>query len=195
MQSLAAGTTPVERAILECEDHLKADCWDGEPPFVVLGALANLHAHADRIDEARALVDQALDEVRAAGLAWNVVSAIFVAGVVERSVSNLTQAETHLRTAYELLEAEDDWSFLADCGGWLACVRALLGDVERARRPAQVARRLAKPADPSADLIWRRAHALIAAHDGRHEEAAELSGQALELVRATDVLVAPGEVL
>lgn len=140
MQSLAAGTTPVERAILECEDHLKADCWDGEPPFVVLGALANLHAHADRIDEARALVDQALDEVRAAGLAWNVVSAIFVAGVVERSVSNLTQAETHLRTAYELLEAEDDWSFLADCGGWLACVRALLGDVERARRPAQVAR-------------------------------------------------------
>jgi len=44
-------------------------------------------------------------------------------------------------------------------------------------------------------LIWRRAHALIAAHDGRHEEAAELSGQALELVRATDVLVAPGEVL
>jgi DNA-binding SARP family transcriptional activator len=186
------GTTPVEPAIQECEKQLQADSWGDEEPFA-LGALALLHAHANRIDEARSLARRALEQVRQAGLGWNVASALSMAGGVERIIWNLDEAAAQFRTAYELLEAEDDRSFLADCGGWLACVHALRGDVESARGPAQVARRLAKPTDPSADTIWRRALALVAAHDGRAEEARQLSSEALERVRETDVLAAQGD--
>jgi tetratricopeptide (TPR) repeat protein len=124
-----------------------------------------------------------------------VAGRLFLAGFVERTLWNLADAATHLGTAYALLEAEKDRSFLADCSGWLACVLALRGDAEGARRPAGVARRLANAADPSSDTIWRRAAALVAALDGHPEEAIRRSQEALDRVRETQILVARADTL
>ena len=195
-QCVATGTTPVQAAIAQCQEQLAADCW-GEAGFrPVLHTLADLHAHAGRVQEARAFAQRALDQVRAAGLGGRAVAGgLFIAGVVERTLWNLAEAATHLGTAYALLEAEKDRSFLADCGGWHACVLALGGDAEAARRPAEVSRRLANAADPSSDTIWRRAVALIAALDGHQEEAVRRSQEALDRVREMEIPVAQAETL
>jgi DNA-binding SARP family transcriptional activator len=192
---LAAGAAPIEGAIRACEKQLEADCWGVEGRFGVLGALALLHAHANRPAKARALVEEQFGLIRAVGTRWNLVAATFWAGVVERATGDLEAAATRFRAACTMLEAEDDRSFLADAAGALACVLALRGQTEDARARAQVARRLAQADDVGVQIVWRRAYALVAARDGAAEEACRLSDEALDLTRGSEVLAAHGEAL
>ena len=195
-QCVATGTTPVQAAIAQCQEQLAADCW-GEAGFrPVLHSLADLHAHAGCVQEARAFAQRALDEVLSRGPGRE--------GRRQRPISRRSGGTQRcgiwprlrdLGTAYALLNGGEDRSFLADCSGWLACVLALGGDAEAARRPAEVARRLANAADPSSDTIWRRAVALIAALDGHQEDAVRRSQEALDRVREMEIPVAQAETL
>jgi tetratricopeptide (TPR) repeat protein len=161
----------------------------------VLGALALLHAHANRAAKARELVERMFGLIRQVGTRWNLVSASFSAGGVERATGDLEASATCFRAACTMLEAEDDRSFLGDASGALGCVLALCGELEEARARAQVARRLAQPDDVGVQLVWRRAFALLAAHEGRAEEAVRLSGEALEITRGSEMLTAHGDTL
>ncbi len=194
-QCLATGSTPVDRAIAGCEKQLEAACWGTEGPVVILSALAFLYAQAGRLTEARALIERELTSVRQTGAVWNLVRAIFWAGMAERAAGNLEGAAAHLRTAQTMLEAENDRSFLGDSAGHLACVLALCGEPEEARRLASVARRVAHSDDHAVQTLWRRALALAAAHQGQAEEAMQLSEEALARTRGSEWLTFHGETL
>lgn len=192
---LAYGRTPVNEAIVMCEEHLEASCWGDEGPYGLFGALALLHAQAGRVDDARALSERETAALRRAGNTWGLVTGMATAGVAERAAGNLDEAANNLRTAYTLLESEGDRAFLPQVAGQLACVLALRREHSEARPLAWTARSAALPGDFLAEVLWRRALALVAAHDRQHDEALRLSDEALARTQRSEWLTFHGETL
>jgi tetratricopeptide (TPR) repeat protein len=193
--SHAYGSTPVEQAIPICEEQLAAGIWGEGGPSAVLSALALLHAQAGRLGEARALHERMLEATRTAGLVWEFVNGMVAAGAVERMSGNLDEATDHLRSAYAILEDESDRAFLPEVAGELACVLALRGELDEARRLAEDARANVVSDDLVSDALWRRALALVAAHEGRADEALRLSDESRTRAAESDGLTFRGETL
>lgn len=193
--SLAYGPAPVDQAIPLCEEQLAAGTWGEDGPYGVLGALALLHAQAGRIREARALNDRELAATQGAGVVLAFLNGTAVAGAVERTAGNLEEAATRLRSAYAILEVEGDRAFLPEVAGELACVLALQGELVEARRLAEAARATVLSDDLITETLWRRALALVAAHEAGAEEALRLSDEARTRAAASDRLSFRGETL
>lgn len=193
--SLAYGPAPVDQAIPLCEDQLRAGTWEADGPYSILSALALLHAQAGRIGEARALNERELAAARNAGVVSALVNGMAVAGAAERTAGNLDEAADHLRSAYAILKVESDRAFLPEVAGELACVLALRGELAEARRLAEDARATVLSDDLVSEVLWRRALALVAAHEGRAEEALRLSDESRTRAAESDRLSFRGETL
>jgi len=188
------GSTPVDEAIALCEAQIEATR-GGKRPVSVWEAMAWLLAQAGRIAEARALYERELERLREQGIVWGLLVGRSYAAFAERAVGRLELAADHLRTAYGLVDAVSMRGDRPGVAGELACVLALQGDLAGARGLAEESRRLATPGDVLSELVSRRALALIAAREGRHEEAVLLSDEARERVAETDWLTIRGETL
>ena len=153
----------------------------------MLAALGVLHAEAGRLDEGRVLVERSLIRVREAGTTWHVVAMLGLAGRVELAAGAHAEAAARFRTAYALLEAEDDRGALATYGAALACVLARIDEIGEADRLARAVRATASsPTTSTRGPCWRSALALVAAHEGRADEAVRLSDEALARSNASD---------
>ena len=195
-QCLADGSMPVEEAIARCDELLRRIAPDAELVPKVLAALGVLHAEAGRLDEGRVLVERSLIRVREAGTTWHVVAMLGLAGRVELAAGAHAEAAARFRTAYALLEAEDDRGALATYGAALACVLARIDEIGEADRLARAVRATASsPDDFYTEVLWRSALALVAAHEGRADEAVRLSDEALARSNASDVLTFRGQTL
>jgi len=194
-QCLAHGSTPVDAAIAGCEEQLAAGTWGDDAPYAVLGALALLHAQAGRITEARAFSEREIEGTRQAGAVFYLANAIAMAGVVEGLAGNPHEAANHLRSAYAILELEDDRALRPEAAGELACVLARGGELAEARRLAQEARATALPNDFVPEVLWRRALALVAAQEGSPDEALRLSDDARARTAGSDWLTFHGQTL
>ncbi|MDQ4082006.1 MAG: AfsR/SARP family transcriptional regulator [Actinomycetota bacterium] len=191
----ALGRTPVARAHALCEAQLAAPIWCERPPFGVWLALALLLAQAGQLEGARALTGRVAAAAREANNPWELIGAAADRGLAEYSTGNLTEAAHHLRSAYAMLETEGDHLEGPECGGLLACCLARTGDVGEASRLALSARATSIPAAFAPEVLWRRALALVAAHEGRSEEAVRLSDEARARADASDWLTFRGETL
>ena len=198
-EALANGSTSVERAIRECEEMLEAglrrDLWSPPPlPLRLLAALGSLYAQAGRIEDARGVLQQAVDQARQGGLLWFLAGMTFELGEAEFIVGNLAEAAGHMRSAHALVETEDDHVFKPQLAGELACVLALSGDAGEARQLALDARAISS-GDFALEVLWRRALALVAASEGQFKEARMLSDEARARANASDWLTFRGQTL
>jgi tetratricopeptide (TPR) repeat protein len=196
---LAEGSTPVPTALAECERMLDEGeargIWDTPPlPLRVLRALGSLYSQAGRFDEARSALERAIDRARAFGLVWFLIGLESDRGWVEVDAGDLDAAVEHMRAAYTLIETENDFAMKPDIGAGLACVLARAGEVGAAKALALEARAQAT-GGLSAEVVWRRALALVAAHERRFDEALTLAEEARRRVAATDWLTVRGETL
>jgi DNA-binding SARP family transcriptional activator len=192
---LARGTRAVAEAIEVCHEQLAETVCKETPPFTIQVALISLHAQAGQIDEARKIADQAITEARKTGMIWRLSMAMDYAAASEFSAGNLTPAATYLRSAYMVLETEDDHAALPTVAAELACTLAHMGDLREATELALSARARTSPDLIGTETLWRRALALVAAQEGRAEEALRLSNEARTRAAATDWLTFRGETL
>ena len=198
-EALACGSALVEVAIGECEEMLESglrrDLWSPPPlPLRLLDALGSLYAQAGRIEDARVVLQQAVSQARQAGLLWFLAGATFELGEAEFIVGNLAEAAGHMRSAYSLVETEDDRVFKPQLASELACVLALSGDAGEARRLALDARAISC-GDFALEVSWRRALALVAASEGQFKEARMLSDEACTRASTSDWLTFRGQTL
>ena len=196
---LANGSTSVERAIRECEEMLEAglrrDLWSPPPlPLRLLAALGSLYAQAGRIEDARSVLQQAVDQARQSGLLWFLAGMTFDLGEAEFIAGNLAEAAGHMRSAHALVETEDDHVFKPQLACELACVLALSGDAGEARQLALDARAISS-GDFALEVLWRRALSLVAASEGQFKEARMLSDEARARANASDWLTFRGQTL
>jgi len=113
----------------------------------------------------------------------------------ERTAGDLTRAAEHLRMAYALVLAQDVRGDVAAVAGELACILSLQGERDEAVRLADESRSLHHQGDIVSEVLWRRAQALVAAQDGRHEDAVRQSDDARDRAERTDWLTFRGETL
>lgn len=157
--------------------------------------LAWLLAQSGRIHEARALYGQGLAALRERGLVLALTVGLAHAALAERAAGDLDRAADHLCMAYALDRAEGMRGDLAAVASELACVLALRGERQEAVRLIDESHTLLARGDVVAEVLWRRAQALVAARDGRHQGAVELSDDACARAGCTDWLTFRGETL
>jgi DNA-binding SARP family transcriptional activator len=195
---VARGSTPVHEAIVACEELLTDE---GEPrhvganPLHLWAALGVLYAQAGRIDEARALGERAVSDARKRGLLILLPGAFSWRSQAELIVGNVADAVVHANSAYAIAEIEHGDLSLSVSAGELACLLALDGDHVRARPLALSARARASPDAFLNEVTWRRALALVAAKEGRTDEAITLSDEARTRAGAADQLTFRGQIL
>jgi DNA-binding SARP family transcriptional activator len=193
--ALADGTARVPDAIARCEFELAAASQDVMSPFGVWSALIVLYAEAGRIDDSRALGESAAAEARSAGLFWFLLDLMERQAAAEVAVGNPVEAIAHLRASYAILEAENDRTGGLIQAAELSRLLALTGEIDEARRLAVSARATASPDLFATEVLWRRALALVAAADGRTDEALHLSDEARARTAASDRLTLHAQTL
>jgi DNA-binding SARP family transcriptional activator len=193
---IAAGPMPVQQAILRCRAELVPDL-PNEPRqrLWVLCALVPLEAQAGRIEVARELGAEAVELSRSAGLVGQLVDAMHACGLAECILGSYTSAIGHFRAARAILATEVDHAQLPDLSAQLACALASAGEVAEARGLALEARASAAPDLFATEVLWRRALALVASHDGRFDEAMQLADEARKRAAASDWLTFRGATL
>jgi DNA-binding SARP family transcriptional activator len=189
----ALGPTPVLEALAVCDAADEAG--ESGDPTPAADARAWLLAQAGAVREARAVYEKSLGTLRERGIVLSLAAALAYAGLAERSAGELDRAAGHLRTAHALVRAHDIRGDVSVAGGELACVLALRGDVDEARRLAEEARSAPVHGDLPSDVLWRRALALVAALNGRLDEALSLSEEVREILGATDWLTIRADAL
>ena len=115
-------------------------------------------------------------------------------GKVEFMAGNLADAAENMRAAYALIETAEDQVTKPAIAAELACVLALEGHVQEAEELALAARAMSTGGF-FAETCWRRALALVAAHESRFEEAIRLSEEATARANASDSLTFRGQTL
>lgn len=192
---LAVGPMPVEAAIARCE--ALADEVPDEPRFQVpaLGALAELHSEAGRIDVARNLGREAMEAARRSGLVLHLVGAMGSCGRAELTAGHVAAAVDHFREAYCMRETDEDHALLPSLAATLAAALALAGEADEATELAAYARARAGPDGFETEVLWRRALAIVMARSGRLDEAATLAEEARARTATSDWLTFHGETL
>lgn len=187
------GPTPVAEALALCE---AADARrDERTPLSARDGVAWMLAQAGRIDEARDVYRVQLGRLRQRGVILDLALGLAYAAQAERVVRDLSRAAAHLRAADALDRAVDVRGDRAAMAGELACALALQGEFGEAEALANEARAAVASGDAFGEILWRRALAIVSAHEGSFAEARRLSDEACEQAGRTDWLTFRGETL
>jgi len=116
-------------------------------------------------------------------------------GLIASTAGRYDDAATHLRRVCDFLEARGMHFALATFApmlGWLLCK---LGRFDEAEPLARLGREIANGDDPSDQMLWRRARALVDSSRGHHAEAERLAREAVAITGRTDALNWQGDAL
>jgi DNA-binding SARP family transcriptional activator len=194
---VALGSTPVGEAIVGCEALLDRDDEHrhvARHPLHLWAALVLLYAQANRIADARAFGQRAVTEARGGPLSL-LPAAYQWCSDAERIAGNVSGALAYATSAYAITETQADRLSAPTYAAELACLLALDGDLVRARELALSARARVSPEFVVPEVSWRRALALVAAKEGRLDEAITLSDEARTRIGSTDLFTSRGHVL
>jgi len=192
---LMLGTTPVDRAVMECERHLAALDWGPPGPVGLWMALGMLQTQAGRADEGRRYLERAAEALRAAGAASTLSAVEIFSAWAATMNGDRASATAHARRALELLESLADAGSRADAAALLARLEADAGHVEEADRLIALVR-----STPHADAAFlqislSRAEAAVARARDDQGRADELLRDGCARAAETDFLALYAETL
>jgi class 3 adenylate cyclase/tetratricopeptide (TPR) repeat protein len=189
------GPTPVPAAIRRCEEIASEAQGDRRTQGLVTSHLAALLAMRGDFEQARRLYVDAQAMLGELGPTVVGASTSLATSVVERLSGDLAAAERELRRDYDALTELGEKYLLSSVAAELARVlydQERLGEAEQMSRHAQ---QLADADDIGSQTLWRTVYARILARKGSRDAALILMGEAIELLKPTDSVVAQAETL
>jgi DNA-binding SARP family transcriptional activator/ketosteroid isomerase-like protein len=190
-QAALWGPSPVTRASGRCLDVVRVlRITSGTPAVeaVALRCQAVLEALRGRMDAARRMIASSRRTVEQLGLTHRRLEADLMAGLIELLDGQPTEAEEHLRAAYEGLRERGLGGEAALAGAFLGRALLLQNRVDDADAVAAEAEALAG-SDLKAAITWRDVRAEAAARRGHIDRALALARESVELATSTDALL------
>jgi class 3 adenylate cyclase/tetratricopeptide (TPR) repeat protein len=192
--SMAPGPTPVDPALVRCEEIraiLRGDPW---AEALALQPIASLYAMRGEFGTAFELLDASAATL--AGFGPTVDAAVSHPEVfVAMLAGDLDRAERHLRTGRRLLQEMGERAVLASTESYLAQVLLARGRDTQADRLARRCAALATEDDAWAQIAWRQVRASVLARRGDVQRALPLARKAVEIADTTDHANLRGEAL
>ena len=189
------GPTPVSEAIERCETIASEAEGDRRTQGLVTSILAALLGMRGDFDRARRLSAEAQALLAELGPTVAGASTSLESSRVETLAGDLPAAELALRRDYEALTELGERYLLSTVAGELARVLYAQGRLDEAEKCSRHAQELADPDDVASTTLWRTAQAKIMAHKGNRDAALILIGEAVDLLKRTDSVVAQAETL
>jgi DNA-binding SARP family transcriptional activator len=187
------GPTPVDEAILRCEEFREVVRASPIATASTLNPLALLHAMKGEFELAEPLLAEAGTILHELGGLGSVVS--HLEAFVRLLAGQPELAEAPLRADVATLSSMNGRSALATSTALLAQAVYAQGRVREAEELCRTAERCAAAEDTLTQVIWRGVLAKILAGDGRCDEAEALAREAVALVEPTDLLSARGDAM
>jgi tetratricopeptide (TPR) repeat protein len=185
--SMALGPTPVDEAVLRCQEIraiLRGDPW---AEALALWPLASLHAMRGEFSVANGLIEESAATL--AGFGPTVDAAVsHPEAYVATLAGDYERAERVLRDGRHVLEEMGERAVLASTEGYLAQVLLLTGRDREADRFARRCAELATADDASPQVLWRQVRARVFARRGHARRAVELGREAVRIAMTTDHL-------
>ena len=188
VQAAFWGPTPVAEGIRRCQEIRGRAEGSYRVEMAALHTLAALHAMAGRIDQARALGEEAAQIAGKLGPSrFAAICAQFL-GQVELLAADPAAAERWLRWGAGILERMGERGLRAEMTANLARALAAQGRDDEAMELAGLSGELAVRDDLYSQVERRGPLALVLAGRGRLDEAERLAAEAVELAADTDML-------
>ena len=178
------GPIPVHLAIEQCERLLANGLADRIAESAIQCSLAQLRAMNGELDAARDLYRRGRAMLRELGQGIIAAANGMDVALVELCGGDLASAERDVRADYEFLAAKGERYFLSSMATFMA---RLVRDQGRGRPSPGRRRRRRRPAPTTLiQALWRAARAPILARAGQHDEALQMSAQAVALLREAE---------
>jgi tetratricopeptide (TPR) repeat protein len=197
---LVHGPVPVPEALERCRALVDGVQGDRKVEAILLGALAQLLAMHEELDEARATYRRAQEILGELGAGIDGLSTSIDSGRVEMLAGDLEAAERELRRDYDALAAIDERYFRSTIAAILAEVLWERGDRDEAATYATIAEEISDADDVLSQVIWRSVRAKLLAAEGNGTDGIAMALAAVEMAAATeeiwlhaDALAALGE--
>jgi class 3 adenylate cyclase/tetratricopeptide (TPR) repeat protein len=189
------GPTPVSEAIDHCETIASEAQGDRRTQGLVTSILAALLGMHGDFDRARRLSAEARSLLAELGPTVAGASTSLEASRIETLAGDLPAAELALRRDYEALTQLGERYLLSTVAGELARVLYAQGRLDEAEKCSRHAQELADPDDIASTTLWRTVQAKLLAQKGNRDAALILIGEAVDLLKRTDSVVAQAETL
>jgi len=189
------GPTPVPEAIERCEAIAAEAEGDRRTQGLVTSILAALLGMRGDFDRARRLSAEAKALLGELGPTVAGASTSLESSRVESLAGDLPAAERALRRDYEALTQLGERYLLSTVAGELARVLYAQGRLDEAEKCSRHAQEIADPDDVASTTLWRTVQAKLLAHKGNRDAALILIGEAVDLLKNTDSVVAQAETL
>ena len=192
--SLFSGPTPVDEAIVSCEQIRSDVSADTAAEAATLRPLAGLHAMGGRFALARELL--ATSRALLADIDPTLNLAVSHPGaIVEMLAGDPAAAEAYLKADSDTLDEMKDENLLSTTDAFRAQAILAQGRDEEAEHYTRLSEQRAAASDLLTQIIWRFVRARVLARRGRIDEAESLARQAVSLAAETDFLNQRGDAL
>ncbi len=188
------GSTPVDQAIVRCEQILERVRGARRSEAIVLGALARLRAMIGDFETARDLYRREQEYLGALGPSRELASTSLDSGLVELLAGDLDAAERELSRDDRELEALHETYFRSSVSAQLARVLLFAGRRNEADRHATVAQALTDEGDVDGAVQWRLTRSrLLVGIDA--DAAVRMADEAVELAAGTAGMILQADAL
>jgi class 3 adenylate cyclase len=153
-----------------------------------------LLAMQGRFDEARSRQDAGTAFFRERGMRMLIGSQALSIGMIADLAGDLEAAAEAQREGIAILQSMEETGVLSTLAAQRALVLHRLGRRDEAKTAIALAKETGAPNDIATQAGWRIPAAMMAADDGRQDEADTLIREAVELVEPTDFLELRGQV-
>jgi class 3 adenylate cyclase/tetratricopeptide (TPR) repeat protein len=187
-QPVAELTTRIQALVDKVHGDRKAEA-------TIALSLAQLRAMEGEFDLARELYRRGQTLLRDLGPSVSAITTSIASAYVEALAGDLEAAEAELRRDEAALAELDERFYRSSIAGTLARVLLRAGKVDEANRFARLAQDIADPEDTDPQVLWRSVQSRILAIRGELDEAARLSGEAVELAGETEDIILKADAL
>jgi class 3 adenylate cyclase/tetratricopeptide (TPR) repeat protein len=181
--ALLAGPIPVGQAIARIE---AADSESDVGHVARLSFTAPLLAMLGRFDDARTLIQVGRTYLEERGLRLRLGTFCLISAGVEELAGDLAAADRILAEGIGILGSLGETGVLSTAAAERSTILYHLGRRDEMEGALRLARENGSPTDIATQATWRMAASRSAADDGRHDEAARIVREAIDLVEPTD---------
>jgi class 3 adenylate cyclase/tetratricopeptide (TPR) repeat protein len=189
------GPTPVEQAIVHCEEILELGRGHAAIEVSTRAKIAGLEAMRGRFELARELYLQCRAVGEEFGVGPLLAALPNYSGPIELLAGDQETAEQELRAGCRALEELGETSVLSTTQALLARTLERTGQLDEAEEQTVLSELNASRDDLASQTTWRGVRARILARRGEFEPARQLARRAVSIADRTDFLVWRGEAL